>query len=68
MTGRIKKIEFKDVTFSYDNKKNVFANKTFTIGDKEKIALVGANGSGKSTIIKLILKLYQVNRGAIFHK
>ena len=66
MTGRIKKIEFKDVTFSYDNKKNVFANKTFTIGDKEKIALVGANGSGKSTIIKLILKLYQVNRGAIF--
>ena len=41
-------------------------HKTFTIGDKEKIALVGANGSGKSTIIKLILKLYQVNRGAIF--
>lgn len=65
LQDKIGKIEFQDVAFSYENQKYVFEGKTFCINDKEKIALVGSNGSGKSTVIKLLLKLYKVNSGKI---
>src|SRR5699024_5329107 len=47
------KIEFKDVTFSYDGEHNVLKHITFTANPGETIALVGHTGSGKSTIINL---------------
>ncbi len=59
-------IEFCNVTFSYPNTNNVVlkdVNLLFSSGDKH--AIVGHNGAGKSTIIKLILRLYDVNQGVI---
>jgi len=60
-------IEFRDVTFSYpDTGIEVLKNLSFTIKPGEKIALIGAIGSGKSTIEKLLLNLYEPDSGAIF--
>ncbi len=61
----IGRIEFKNVSFSYDYKKDSIQNISFAIEKGEKVAFVGANGSGKSTIIKLLLGLYQTRRGKI---
>lgn len=61
----ITSIEFRHVTFSYDNKKNVIEDLSFIIGEKESIVLVGHNGAGKSTIIKLLLRLYDPTEGVI---
>ncbi len=60
------KIEFKNVYFKYPNSNEfVLKNLSFIIYGNEKIALVGANGAGKSTIIKLLCKLYYPNKGEI---
>lgn len=59
-------IEFKNVSFTYPNTKDkVLDNISFKIDMNKTFALVGKNGSGKSTIIKLILKLYKVDTGEI---
>ena len=59
-------IEFKNVSFSYPlSDVNVLENLSFTIREKEKIAIVGVNGAGKSTIVSLILGLYKPTEGAI---
>ncbi len=59
-------IEFKSVDFSYpDSSKQVFDNFSLTIEPGEKIALVGENGAGKSTIIKLLARFYDVDGGEI---
>lgn len=60
------KIEFKNVYFKYPNSNEfVLKNLSFIIYGNEKIALVGINGAGKSTIIKLLCKLYYPNKGEI---
>lgn len=59
-------IEFKNVSFKYQgNDRYVLNNVSFTIKEGEKVALVGENGSGKSTIVKLILRLYDPTKGKI---
>lgn len=59
-------IEFKNVTFAYPgNSKKVLKNFNLTIDPSEKIALVGENGSGKTTIIKLLCRFYDVDEGEI---
>lgn len=59
-------IEFRNVSFTYPNTKDkVLDNISFKIDMNETFALVGKNGSGKSTIIKLILKLYNADSGEI---
>ena len=58
------KIEFKNVSFAYD-KDNVLNNISFTINKGERIGFVGSSGSGKSTIFKLLTKLYSLNEGKI---
>lgn len=58
-------IEIKNVTFRYGNRKPVLNNISFSIPKGKKIALVGASGSGKSTIAKLILKYYEPESGEI---
>ncbi|PXV88296.1 bacteriocin-processing peptidase [Lachnotalea glycerini] len=58
-------IEVKNVTFRYGNRKPVLKDISFTIPKGKKIALVGASGSGKSTIAKLLLKYYEPENGEI---
>lgn len=58
-------IEVKNVTFRYGNRKPVLKNVSFTIPKGKKVALVGASGSGKSTIAKLLLKYYEPESGEI---
>ena len=50
-------IEFQNVSFSYDGAHPVVENLSFTIGKGEAVGLIGANGAGKSTIMKLLLGL-----------
>ena len=59
------KIEFKDVSFAY-SKDNVLNNINFIINPGERIGFVGSSGSGKSTIFRLLTKLYSVDDGEIF--
>ena len=58
-------IEFKDVTFAYNEPEWVLKNISFNVKAGEKVALVGATGSGKSTIINLISRFYEVKQGKI---
>lgn len=59
------KIEFKDVNFSYDANQNVLKGISFTANPGETVAIVGATGAGKSTIISLITRLYDIKSGKI---
>jgi ATP-binding cassette subfamily B protein len=58
-------VRFKDVTFRYGNRKPALSDVSFTIPHGKKVALVGASGSGKSTIAKLLLKYYEPEAGDI---
>lgn len=59
------KIEFKEVSFSYDGKTDVLKNINFTVNPGEMVALVGHTGSGKSSIINLFMRFYEFDRGSI---
>ncbi|MGG0658133.1 ABC transporter ATP-binding protein [Rummeliibacillus pycnus] len=59
------RIEFKDVSFSYDDKTDVLKHISFTVNPGETVALVGHTGSGKSSIINLLMRFYEFNRGNI---
>lgn len=58
-------IEFKNVSFSYDGKRDVLKNISFTARPGETVALVGHTGSGKSSIINLFMRFYDIERGEI---
>ncbi|MBS2126150.1 ABC transporter ATP-binding protein ['Fragaria x ananassa' phyllody phytoplasma] len=60
------KLSFENVTFSYPNtSKPILTNINFTLNQGEVIAFVGATGAGKSTLIGLIPRFYDVNQGVI---
>ena len=59
-------IEFKDVSFAYNNEDWVLKNISFKINKGESLALVGATGAGKSSIINLLGRYYEINKGEIF--
>ncbi|WP_394119842.1 ABC transporter ATP-binding protein [Planococcus donghaensis] len=59
------KIEFRDVSFSYDGHADVLKNISFTALPGQTVALVGHTGSGKSSIINLLMRFYEFNRGDI---
>lgn len=58
-------LEFKDVAFKYSDSAQVLNDVSFKIKSKEKMALVGHSGAGKTTITNLILKLYKPTKGEI---
>ncbi|MGB3137622.1 MAG: ABC transporter ATP-binding protein [Nodosilinea sp.] len=58
-------IRFDHVTFGYKANEDVLKDLTFTIRPGEKVALVGPTGAGKSSIIRLLCRLYDINQGAI---
>ena len=58
-------IEFKNVDFEYEENKNVITNFNLLVKKGEKIALVGNSGGGKSTIVNLLPRFYDVSRGTI---
>ncbi|WP_227935912.1 ABC transporter ATP-binding protein [Alkalihalobacillus deserti] len=59
-------IEFKNVSFSYDGESDVLKNISFTVKKGETVALVGHTGSGKSSIINVLMRFYPLERGEIF--
>ncbi|RMZ58010.1 ABC transporter ATP-binding protein [Chryseobacterium nematophagum] len=59
------KIEFQEVRFAYDDKQEVLKGIDFKVNPGETVAIVGATGAGKSTIISLITRLYDINSGKI---
>jgi len=58
-------IVFEDVSFAYENDKKVINNFSFTIKKGEKVAILGATGSGKSSLMHLLLRLYDYDKGSI---
>ncbi len=58
-------LEFQNVSFSYHQKVTVIDDLSLTIPAGKTIVIVGSTGSGKSTLVKLILRLYEINSGTI---
>ena len=60
------KIEFKNVWFAYEKDQWILKNVSFTINPKETCAFVGATGAGKTTILQLIVRNYEIQKGDIY--
>ncbi|MDR2285267.1 MAG: ABC transporter ATP-binding protein/permease [Sphingobacterium sp.] len=58
-------IEFKNVWFAYDNEKWVLKDVSFSVAPGETLALVGATGAGKSSIISILSRFYEIQKGQI---
>ena len=59
-------IEFRNVTFRYPNtEKEVIKNVSFCVGERETVSIIGANGTGKTTLIHLMMRLYDPTEGTI---
>lgn len=58
-------IEFKNVDFSYDGEVNVLKNLSFKAGAGKIVAIVGPTGGGKTTIVNLLMKFYDISSGVI---
>ncbi|WP_371820572.1 ABC transporter ATP-binding protein [Falcatimonas sp. MSJ-15] len=61
-------IEFRNVSFSYDGNNNVLSNYSLSIEKGERVVLSGRTGAGKSTIFRLIMGLYEPQKGQILIK
>ena len=58
-------VSFKKIEFSYDSKNQVFKDFNLDIKAGEKVAIVGSTGSGKTTIVNLLLRFYELDKGEI---
>ena len=64
--GRISEVQFDHVYFSYpDGEENVLSDISFSVRTGEKLAVIGSTGSGKSTLVKLLARFYDVTKGRI---
>lgn len=61
-------IEFKNVTFSYNKKYNNLENISFALKEYESLGIIGETGSGKSTLVQLLLRFYDSDEGEIYIK
>ena len=61
----IGKVDFKNVNFSYDSHRTVLDDISFSVSSGQTIAFVGPTGAGKSTITKLLLRMYDIKTGSI---
>ncbi|MEC7641686.1 MAG: ABC transporter ATP-binding protein, partial [Nitrospinota bacterium] len=59
------KVEFKDVWFAYKNNDYVLKDISFTVEEGETLAIVGATGSGKTTIINTLCRFYEIGKGEV---
>ncbi len=59
------KVEYKNVTFSYDGENNILENVSFTAKPGEMIAFVGPTGAGKTTVVNLLSRFYDVTGGSV---
>jgi ABC-type transport system involved in Fe-S cluster assembly fused permease/ATPase subunit len=59
-------VEFRQVHFGYGDDRQVLSGLDFSIGGGETVALVGASGAGKSTVVKLLFRFYDPTSGSIF--
>jgi len=59
------RVEYENVSFSYDEGQPILDDIEFTVEGGETLALVGPTGAGKSTVLKLLLRLYDVDAGAV---
>ncbi len=59
------RIRYEDVQFAYTEDRPILNGLDFSVGPGEKVAVVGASGTGKSTLIKLLLRFYDVDQGRI---
>lgn len=62
----INNIRFEHVYFSYDKSRSLIEDFSITISKGEKIAIVGPTGAGKTTLINLLMRFYDVDKGAIY--
>lgn len=67
MPGEFESLEFKDVSFAYEDGVPVINGVSLHIEKGKKIALVGYNGAGKTTLIKLLMRFYDVTGGEILY-
>ncbi|MFC4553144.1 MULTISPECIES: ABC transporter ATP-binding protein [Halorussus] len=58
-------VVYEDVTFGYDEEETIVEDVSFEVEGGDTLALVGPTGAGKSTVLKLLLRMYDVNEGAI---
>jgi ATP-binding cassette subfamily B protein len=65
LSPEIPLIEFRDVSFSYNNGNDILSGFNLSVGRGERIALVGESGGGKTTITRLLTRLYEIERGSI---
>ena len=59
------KVDFENLSFGYDDNEMILSDLNFSVKPGETIALVGSTGAGKSTIINLITRFYEINRGRL---
>ena len=60
------KIEFRNLSFSYNGVRNIIDNFSLKIDDKSKVLILGDSGVGKSTLLKLVYKYYETPRGMVY--
>lgn len=63
--NEVEKVEFNDVSFSYNNEKNVLKHISVEIQKNQSIALIGRTGSGKKSLVNLLCRFYDLNEGTI---
>ncbi len=62
---KVNNIKFKNIKFSYDNENNVLNDISFEVGKNENIALIGRTGSGKTSLVNIICRFYDLKDGKI---
>jgi ATP-binding cassette subfamily B multidrug efflux pump len=59
------RVEFKNVSFSYDKRRPLIQDLSFSVGSGSRIAIVGPTGAGKTTLVNLLMRFYEVDSGEI---